>query len=80
MSFDMRAYLNARHYRLVAAKLCIECFSDHDGTHVRCPDCHRGHIETSRAKYVRRASGYLCGACGNEGHNRRTCQVNGATL
>jgi hypothetical protein len=71
--FCMKSYLHARHVRLTSARLCITCESPR-GAHVRCDDCHAAHIEDSRQRYQSRGTGFTCGACGNEGHNRRTCQ------
>jgi hypothetical protein len=75
VSFNHKAYHRARYLRLTAANLCLDCELPHSSKHVRCPDCHAGHIETSRDKYVSRGTGFTCGACGGEGHNRRTCGV-----
>lgn len=74
MNFSMKTYMYNRHRRLVRERKCIECTATHDTAHVRCPDCHQGHLEASRIAYTPKGTGYLCGACGNTGHNRRTCQ------
>jgi hypothetical protein len=73
MSFDLKAYLRARYDHRVAARQCIHCDAKHDGSHVRCATCHRLHLEESRLSYAPRGTGHMCSACGNTGHNRRTC-------
>jgi ABC-type nickel/cobalt efflux system permease component RcnA len=75
VSFCMRTYLRERHVRLVAARLCITCEAKHSGKHVRCDGCHEAHVQDSRQRYQSRGTGFTCGACGGEGHNRRTCEI-----
>jgi hypothetical protein len=82
MSFDAKTYHRERRERLAAAGLCLACEAPLDGDHIRCNACHEGHLEESRQSYrlnyQSRGSGFTCGACGNTGHNRRTCVARAA--
>ena len=44
----------------------------------KCSHCEAVAKRTRKSVYVPRGTGYTCGACGAEGHNRRTCVARAA--
>lgn len=61
--------------RMVAQGRCRQCGGDANGKH-HCANC----LALQRSAYYRRRDNtrlYNCGACGQQGHNARTCPERG---
>jgi hypothetical protein len=64
-----------RYQSLIESRLCVDCFSPADGA--RCVVCAEAYRVSRRALWRAKrvtTARYVCGTCGERGHNARTCE------